>query len=112
MQIDYSDCKNITAKKNKLRGVMTADLLNYYKNLYGEDNVSQIGVNRIAVATGDTIDRDGTPQEICAEIVVIAKSWEDSDGKQKRVAFDRFEEEYYFKLDQKIKGVDENADTL
>ena len=43
--IDFSQCKNITAIKEKLRIDLTKEFKDFLISRYGEDNVSQIGVN-------------------------------------------------------------------
>ena len=102
--IDFSDCKNITAIKEKLRISLTEEFKNFLIEKYGEENVSQIGVNEIAAAVGEVKDSDGFYQEICAVVKVIAKPWTDSKGeKRKTPSFDRFQAEEDYKLELKAK---------
>ena len=52
MKIDISDCKNLTAKKAKIRTQMTELLIEFLKEKFEdvEGDVLQVGTNEVAVA--------------------------------------------------------------
>lgn len=109
--IDFSQCKNITAIKEKLRIDLTKEFKDFLIERYGEDNVSQIGVNEIAAAVGEVSDEDGFTQEVCAVVKVIAKPWTDSKGdKRKTEAFDRFQAEEDYLMEIKAKAAKRKGD--
>lgn len=103
--IDFSQCKNITAIKEKLRVDLTKEFKDFLIERYGEDNVSQIGINEIAAAVGEVSDEDGFIQEVCAVVKIIAKPWTDSKGDKRHTeAFDRFQAEEDYRIEQKAKA--------
>lgn len=109
--IDFSQCKNITAIKEKLRNDLTKEFKDFLIERYSEDNVSQIGINEIAAAVGEVSDEDGFTQEVCAVVKVIAKPWTDSKGdRRKTEAFDRFQAEEDYKMEIKAKAAKRKGD--
>lgn len=102
--IDFSKCKNITAIKEKLRTDLTEEFKEFLIERYGKENVSQIGVNKIATAVGEVKDDDGFLQEVCAVVSISAKPWTNSKGSRRHTeAFDRFQAEEDYQLELKAK---------
>lgn len=105
MKIDVSDCKNLTAKKNKIREELTALLKEFLLEKFEDEegDVLQIGTNEIAVAVG--IDKiDGFDTDVCVVVKPEVKSWIDSKGEKREVkAFDRFEAAENYEIELKAK---------
>lgn len=105
MKIDVADCKNLTAKKAKIRKEMTEILYEFLLEKFGdaEGDVLRIGTNEIAVAVG--IDKiDGFDTDVCVVVKPEVKSWIDSKGEKREVkAFDRFEAAENYEIELKAK---------
>lgn len=102
MLIDFSDCKNATAIKAKLR----KDTLSYVKEILieklGEENVSQTENNEISIAVGEATDENGFNTEVCCNLKFIAKPFKSNpDAKRPVTAFDRYEAAEIFELEHK-----------
>ena len=66
---------------------------------------------KIAAAVGEVSDDDGFTQEVCAVVKVIAKPWTDSKGSKRHTeAFDRFQAEEDYRIEQKAKAAKKKGD--
>lgn len=94
MRIDLTECKNITAMKQKLRVDMTALFMEFLKEKFEEveGDVLQIGTNKIAVACGVAPDEDGFPVDVCCVVTPEVKAWTQGKGTRGAKPFDRFQE--------------------
>lgn len=103
--INFDDCKNIQEIKSKVRITLTKEIKDFLISKYGEKNISQIGINELGIAVGEIKDKDNFPYEICADIMIVAKSWtEPREGSKRNTEpFDRvqLEKDYQFELKRK-----------
>lgn len=96
--------KNVTAIKAEMRKDTFNFLLEKAKEEYGEDCVSVVGTNEIAVAIGVIKDKDGFEQEVCVTIKPTVKEWEDrTTAKKIFVQYDRLDEAEMYEMSVKEK---------
>ena len=92
MKIDISDCKNLTAKKAKIRTQMTELLMEFLKEKFEdvEGDVLQVGTNEVAVAIDDF---DGFATDVCVVVKPEVKSWTRPAATARRQTepYDRFD---------------------
>lgn len=94
---NYSEMKNATAIKNAMRADV-ADLLNKFLiEKFGEENVSIVGSNEIAVCIGAIPDEYGFERELVVTVKPTVKDW--------IVGYDRIDEAkaYEMELSEKAK---------
>ena len=64
---------------------MLADLAEFFHNRYGEDTMTQVDGNMLAIAVGNRTLADGTKGEVCVTVEVVAKDYDarvvESSGK-------------------------------
>ena len=94
MKIDISDCKNLTAKKAKIRTQMTELLMEFLKEKFEdvEGDVLQVGTNEVAVAVAID-DVDGFATDVCVVVKPEVKSWTRPAATARRQTepYDRFD---------------------
>lgn len=73
---NFNECKTSSAVKTKVREIALANLLDTFIELYGEDNVSIVGNNEIAVCCGTRTLADGTEGEVCFTVKPVAKDFD------------------------------------
>lgn len=73
---DFNECKNTSSVKSKVREIALADLLDTFIEKYGDDNVSIVGNNEIAVCIGTRTLSDSTEGEVCFTIKPVAKDFD------------------------------------
>ena len=109
---NYSEMKNATAIKNAMRADV-ADLLNKFLiEKFGEENVSIVGSNEIAVCIGALPDEYGFERELVVTIKPTAKDWVDRETSKKVFeAYDRIgeAEAYETELSEKKKAKEAKA---
>ena len=109
---NYSEMKNATAIKNAMRADV-ADLLNKFLiEKFGEENVSIVGSNEIAVCIGALPDEYGFERELVVTIKPTAKDWVDRETSKKVFeAYDRIgeAEAYEMELSEKKKAKEAKA---
>ena len=109
---NYSEMKNATAIKNAMRADV-ADLLNKLLiEKFGEENVSIVGSNEIAVCIGTIPDADGFERELVVTVKPTAKDWVDRKTSKKVFeAYNRIDEAeaYEMELSEKEKAKAEKA---
>lgn len=100
---NYSEMKNATAIKNAMRADV-ADLLNKFLiEKFGEENVSIVGSNEIAVCIGAIPDEYGFERELVVTVKPTVKDW--------IAGYDRIDEAkaYEMELSEKEKAKAEKA---
>lgn len=73
---NFNECKTPTAVKGKVREIAVQNLLDSFIELYGEDNVSIVGNNEIAVCCGTRTLADGTEGEVVFTVKPVAKDFD------------------------------------
>ncbi len=73
---NYDASATMSATKNAVRADITTAMLEFFRSYYGEENVSIVGNNEIAVAAGEKTLSDGTIGEICAVVKPVIKEYE------------------------------------
>lgn len=73
---NFDECKNLSSVKSKVRELALADLLDFFIEKYGEDNISIVGNNEIAVCLGTKTLSDGTIGEVCFTTKPVAKDYD------------------------------------
>ena len=102
---NYSEMKNATAIKNAMRADV-ADLLNKFLiEKFGEENVSIVGSNEIAVCIGTIPDADGFERELVVTVKPTAKDWIDRKTSKKVFeAYSRLDEAEAYKIETEEKA--------
>lgn len=72
---NYDELKK-SEVKDYARNYCVAESLPKLKEVFGEDNVSQVGYSKIAICTGLRTLADGTRGEVCIELNFIAKDFD------------------------------------
>ena len=72
---NYDELKK-SEVKDYARNFCIAEVLPKLKEIFGEDNVSQVGSNKIAICSGLRTLSDGTRGEVCTELNFIAKDFD------------------------------------
>ena len=85
MAYNFNECKKGNPVKDKAREIVLADLAEFFHNRYGEDTMTQVDGNMLAVAVGNRTLADGTEGEVCVTVEVVAKDYDvrvvESSGK-------------------------------
>lgn len=106
MKIDISDCKNLTAKKAKIRTQMTELLIEFLKEKFEdvEGDVLQVGTNEVAVAVAID-DVDGFATDVCVVVKPEVKSWTRPAATAKRQTepYDRFDAAEAYEEECRVK---------
>lgn len=90
MTMDFNTMKNSTVVKKAAREMIAEKLITFFKNEFGEEMVSVIGNNEIAVCVGTRNDSLGNAKEICVTVKPTAKDYEKRTTTKKTFeAFDR-----------------------
>lgn len=109
---NYAELKNVTAIKNAMRADV-ADLLRVFAiEKFGEENVSTVGSNTIAICIGTIPDTDGFDRELVVTLKPTAKDWVDRKTIKKTFeAYNRLDEAeaYAIELEEKAKAKEEKA---
>lgn len=104
MIIDFKECKSNTQVKNKVRAEAFQKLVELLHETYGDDNVSIVGTATVGYVAAMLTDKDGFPQEVCCEITVKVKDWEDRKTDKKTIPkYDRFTLEEELEKEKTIK---------
>lgn len=103
---NFNEQKNTASVKTKVREIALANLLDCFIELYGEDNVSIVGNNEIAVCCGTRTLADGTEGEVCFTIKPVAKDFDirtaTSSGKVFQ-PYERIKESDAYEVDKSEK---------
>lgn len=107
---NYAEMKNDTAIKNAMRADV-ADLLRTFAiEKFGEENVSIVGSNEIAICIATLPDSDGFERELVVTVKPTAKDWTDRKTTKKVFeAYNRLDEAeaYAIELEEKAKNREE-----
>ena len=113
MKIDISECKNLTAKKTKIRTEMTALLMEFLKEKFEdtEGDVLQVGTNEIAAAVALDTDSDGFTTDVCVVVKPEVKSWTRPAATAKRQTepYDRFDAAEAYAAECKVKKINRKS---
>ena len=71
--MDFNEYKNDKTTASAARNIITEDLIRYYIEKLGEENVSLIGDNEFAICLGLRKDKDGFDREVVATIKPVIK---------------------------------------
>lgn len=74
--IDFNTFKNVSTVKKAIRETAFSDMVEFFSERYGTDNVSIVGNNEIAVCIGLRTLADGTDGEICFTVKPVAKDFD------------------------------------
>lgn len=109
MKFEIENCKNTTAKRNKVRTEMTELLLSFLKEKFeDEDNdVVQVGANEIAVCVAIDKDKDGFSYDMNMVVKAEVKPHLDSIGEKGRdvKAYDRLTKSEDYQRELKLKQI-------
>ena len=97
LEFDYSGAKNETAAKKQAREDLTAILLDFLKQRFGEENVDLVDKNTIGFAFGTVIDKDGYTIDMIATVKPVIKNYQVHAGKNGDIDpfdFDEARKEY------------------
>ena len=112
MKIDISECKNLTAKKSKIRAEMTELLMEFLKEKFEdvEGDVLQVGTNEVAVAVAID-DVDGFARDVCVVVKPEVKSWTRPAATAKRQTepYDRFEAAEAYAAECEVKNTNRKS---
>ena len=73
---NFNECKNVSAVKTKVREIAFGDLYEFACEKYGEENVSIVDNNELAVCIGTKTLTDGTEGEVCYTVKPVAKDFD------------------------------------
>lgn len=73
---NFNECKTASTVKTKVREIAVQNLLDTFIEMYGEDNVSIVGNNEIAVCCGTRTLADGTTGEVVFAVKPVAKDFD------------------------------------
>ena len=110
--INYAEMKNATAIKNAMRADVADLLKTFAVEKFGEENVSVVGSNEIAICIGTLPDADGFDRELVVTVKPTAKDWIDRKTTKKIFeAYNRLDEAeaYAVELEEKAKAKEEKA---
>lgn len=101
----FNEFKNTTAVKNFIRETLFNDTLEFFKSKYGEDRVSIVGKNQIAIGIEDIEMSDSTVSELVGVIKPIAKEFTDrtTDSGKTIEIYDRLSEVEIYDIERKEK---------
>ena len=109
---NYAEMKNATAIKNAMRSDVADLLKTFAVEKFGEENVSVVGSNEIAICIGTLPDADGFDRELVVTVKPTAKDWIDRKTTKKIFeAYNRLDEAeaYAVELEEKAKAKEEKA---
>ena len=109
---NYAEMKNATAIKNAMRADVADLLKTFAVEKFGEENVSVVGSNEIAICIGTLPDADGFDRELVVTVKPTAKDWIDRKTTKKIFeAYNRLDEAeaYVVELEEKAKAKEEKA---
>ena len=109
---NYAEMKNATAIKNAMRADVADLLKTFAVEKFGEENVSVVGSNEIAICIGTLPDADGFDRELVVTVKPTAKDWIDRKTTKKIFeAYNRLDEAeaYAVELEEKAKATEEKA---
>ena len=109
---NYAEMKNATAIKNAMRSDVADLLKTFAVEKFGEENVSVVGSNEIAICIGTLPDADGFDRELVVTVKPTAKDWVDRKTTKKIFeAYNRLDEAeaYAVELEEKAKAKEEKA---
>ena len=109
---NYAEMKNATAIKNAMRADVADLLKTFAVEKFGEENVSIVGSNEIAICIGTLPDADGFDRELVVTVKPTAKDWIDRKTTKKIFeAYNRLDEAeaYAVELEEKAKAKEEKA---
>ena len=109
---NYAEMKNATAIKNAMRADVADLLKTFAVEKFGEENVSVVGSNEIAICIGILPDTDGFDRELVVTVKPTAKDWIDRKTTKKIFeAYNRLDEAeaYAVELEEKAKAKEEKA---
>lgn len=72
----FTDCKNRTAVQKKAREEAFDVMMKAFQATYGEEAVSIVGNNELAVAIGTITISDGTENEVCITVKPVVKDYD------------------------------------
>lgn len=102
---NFNNFKTATAVKNEARKISFEMIRKFFIEELGEENVSEIGSNEIAVCLGTKDLTDGTTAEVCVSIKPTAKDYESRKTTKKTFeAFERIVEEEAWEMECKEKS--------
>ena len=107
---NYAEMKNATAIKNAMRADVADLLKTFAVEKFGEENVSVVGSNEIAICIGTLPDADGFDRELVVTVKPTAKDWVDRKTTKKIFeAYNRLDEAeaYAVELEEKAKAKEE-----
>ena len=107
---NYAEMKNATAIKNAMRADVADLLKTFAVEKFGEENVSVVGSNEIAICIGTLPDADGFDRELVVTVKPTAKDWIDRKTTKKTFeAYNRLDEAeaYAVELEEKAKAEEE-----
>ena len=73
---NFNECKKVADVKAKTREIAFSDLLEFFTEKYGADNVSIVNNNELAVCVGTRALTDGTDGEVCFTVKPVAKDFD------------------------------------
>ena len=73
---NFNECKKVADAKAKIREIAFSDLLEFFTEKYGADNVSIVNNNELAVCVGTRTLTDGTDGEVCFTVKPVAKDFD------------------------------------
>lgn len=73
---DFNTFKNVSAVKKAIREIAFGDMMEFFAEKYGAENVSIVGNNEIAVCIGTRTLADSTEGEICFTVKPVAKDFD------------------------------------
>lgn len=109
---NYAELKSVTAIKNAMRADFAELLRAFAIEKFGEENVSIVGSNDIAVCISTLPDTDGFERELVVTVKPTAKDWIDRKTTKKTFeAYNRLDEAeaYAVELEEKAKAKEEKA---
>ena len=109
---NYAEMKNATAIKNAMRADVADLLKTFAVEKFGEENVSVVGSNEIAICIGTLPDADGFDRELVVTVKPTAKDWIDRKTTKKIFeAYNRLDEAeaYAVELEEKARAKEEKA---
>lgn len=102
---NYAEMKNATAIKNAMRADMANLLREFAIERFGEENVSIVGSNEIAICIGTIPDADGFARELVVTVKPTAKDWVDRKATKKTFeAYNRLDEAEAYEMTLKDKA--------
>ena len=109
---NYAEMKNATTIKNAMRADVADLLKTFAVEKFGEENVSVVGSNEIAICIGTLPDADGFDRELVVTVKPTAKDWIDRKTTKKIFeAYNRLDEAeaYAVELEEKARAKEEKA---